>query len=224
MSIIRNQQKHVVTDPLDRNKTLLTHKITALASGYLSSIGCKPVETEVPFGGFIIDIASFAYPTMTELKNSKILRAIYPEIKGDHNAQHNRFFQQYGEPLTFAVEVKVSKADFKKDIGRKYSDGCSSETRSIGAHICYLAIPQSLEEEAKKIYRWGTIVCSEDGHHIVKATPPAWISAMHPKDIIDFIAQVAIRRDHRTRYRAMRDFLKHYRAKESGVEFGNEEG
>ena len=204
-------KKLPTVDPLDRNKTALTHKITALACAYLSSVGCKPVETEIPFGGFILDVGSFAYPTMTELKNSKLLKTLYPELSGNHNAQYNRFFQDYGPLLTFAAEVKTSLSDFKKDLGRKYSQDFSYST--VGAHLCYLAVPKLLQEEANKVLRWGKIICSDDGEHILKATPPSWILAMHPKDIIDFIAQVAIRRDHRTKHRAMRDFLKTYRAK-----------
>lgn len=114
-------------------------------------------------------------------------------------------------PLTFAVEVKTSLSDFKKDLGRKYAQ--DYKFLNVGAHVCYLAVPCSLREEAEKVCSWGTIICSEEGERILKVTPPRWITAMHPKDIIDFIANVAIRRDHRTRYRKMRDFLKAYRAK-----------
>ncbi len=201
------------TDPLDRNKTNLTHKITALASAYLDVLGCKPIETEVPLSdGKITDIASFTYPTMTELKQGKLLkRIIGDEVFGNDN-RADLFRYRYGEILTVAVEVKISLSDFKKDLGRKYD---LKKHIFIPAHLYYLAMPRMVIEKIEGIANhryWGLITCSDNGEKILKIEPPWFVNPLHSYQIIDLIAQVAIRRDHRTRYRVMRDFLKSYRA------------
>ncbi len=200
-------------DPLDRNKTNLTHKITALVCSYLDILGCKPIETEVPLSdGTIADIASFTYPTMTELKKSKLLkRIIGDEVFGD-SKKATLFDYRYGGILTVAIEVKTSLPDFKKDLGRKYDP---KKGTHIPAHLCYLAMPKSLIEKIEGIEfwrSWGLITCSNKGEKILKVESPWYINPLHPYEIIDLIAQVAIRRDHRTRYRAMRDWLKSFRA------------
>lgn len=204
-----------MVDPLDRNKTNLTHKITALAAAYLEILGCKPIETEVSLSdGTIVDVASFTYPTMTELKQGKLLkRIIGDEVLADH--QRDQLFNyRYGGILTVAVEVKTSLADFKKDLGRKYDP---KKGTHIPAHLCYLAMPKSLIEKIEGIEfwrSWGLLTCSNNGEQILKVSAPWYVNPLHPYEIIDLIAQVAIRRDHRTRYRAMRDFLKSYRGRE----------
>ena len=78
MVIIQKKENKEI-DPLDRNKTDLTHRLTALAEGHLTVLGCKPIETEVPVGGFIVDVAGFTYPTMTEMKKGKLLKRVIME-------------------------------------------------------------------------------------------------------------------------------------------------
>lgn len=198
-------------DPLDRNKTALTHNITALASAYLDFLGCKPIETEVPLSnGTISDIASFTYPTMTELKKGKLLKhLVNNEILGDYKLA-TLFQYKYGGIITIAVEVKTSLSDFKKDLDKKYSYFQNGTRLTLPSHLNYLAVPLLLEEEVKKIYpAWGYIICGENR---IKKVEPQWhINALHPYQIIDLVASVGIRRDHRTRYRAYRDWLKAYR-------------
>lgn len=199
-------------DPLDRNKTILTHKITALASAYLDALGCKPIETEVSMGnGTIADIASFTYPTMSELKRGKLLKHLIDKNVFEDYRQDNLFRYRYGGILTVCVEVKTSLSDLKKDLGRKYD---YKKHLILPTHLCYLAVPAFLEEEVNKIYGWGRIICHNNGERIKKVYPQWFPNALHPYQIIDVIAQIAIRREHRTRYRAMRDWLKTYRAKE----------
>ncbi len=197
---------------LDANKTDLTHKLTALASGYLSAIGCKPVETEVVVAPcWIADVASFFYPTMTEARNAKLLnKFLCPEELDGANAKHNYLMRQYGAPLTVLVEVKTSKEDFRKDIERKFKAG--------GAHLNYLAYPKSLSETVENElqypfnYHWGQLICSDDGERITKIKAPQYVWPKHHGEITEFVCQVAIRRDHRTSKRWLRDILKSYRA------------
>ena len=201
-------------EPLDRNKTELTHKITALACAYLSILGCKPIETEVGMSdGTIADVASFTYPTMSELKKSKLLKRLTgEEIYGDYK-QASLIQYKYGGILTVAVEVKTSVSDFKKDLGRKYHFDKSTH---IPAHLCYLAMPKMIIEKIDKInfWRyWSLLTCSNDGERIIKVSPPWYVFPLHPYQVIDLIAQVAIRREHRTSYKVFREWGKMYRAK-----------
>ena len=67
---------------LDLNKTPLTHRITALAAAFLDAHGFKPVETEVPVAsGWVADVASFVYPTMTEAKKLRLTFVISHTLK-----------------------------------------------------------------------------------------------------------------------------------------------
>lgn len=211
MAIIRKHMKKEI-DPLDKNKTELTHKITALASFYLDSIGCKPIETEVPLSnGQRIDIGSFTYPTMSELKKSKLLKKIISEECLADYKKAELFKYRYGGILTIGVEVKITLSDFKRDLDKKYDFKLWG--LCLPTHLSYLAFPKSLESKIEKLnYMWGRIICSDNGERILKIIPPM-INALHSYEIIDFIASVGIRRDHRTRYRAERDWWKSYRAK-----------
>ncbi len=221
MVMIRNNNKSIDIDPLDENKSTLTHRITALASAHLAIMGCKPIETEVAVSpGWIADVASFTYPTNTELKQSKLFKVMPIDYNNEviSYAKEELFRYKYSFPLTIIVEIKVSIADFKKDWDRKF--------QQHPAHLCYLAIPNHMTEQVDAIikdtrknnaymsdyigYSWGRIICSNDGEKIIKILPPR-INPQNPGDMIDFIAQVAIRRDHRTRYRYTRDMLKAYR-------------
>lgn len=205
-------------EPLDRNKTDLTHKLTALASGYLAYIGCKPIETEVPVApGWIADVAGFTYPTQTELKNAKLLKRLVvenPQLKGVPDYQLDNIFKMRNYfPLTALCEVKISIADFKKDLERKFQKGA--------ANLNYLVIPQSIKEAVLDIephflflhLKWGMIVCSDSGEKITKVESPA-VVPMTAADTIDFIASVAIKRDHRSRYSYMRAMMKSYRVEQ----------
>jgi hypothetical protein len=200
----------MITDPLDKNKTTLTHKITALATAYLDAIGCKPIETEVPIKNYgVIDIGSFVYPTMTELRKTKIFKVIFAESNLYDYDMDTIYKERYGFLTTVGVEVKVSVADFQKDYGKKYSEAWYEYQPPI--HWGYLAVPKLLVEKVDKIHCWGKIICSDDGEKVLKVHPPS-VTPMHPGDIADFVASVAIRREHRTRYRVMRDWLKAHRA------------
>ena len=202
-------------ESVDRNKSELTHKITALACGYLTTIGCKPVETEVSVSsGWIADVASYWYPTNTELKYAKLLRSLFTdESWGNKDKRLAEFNKRYAPPFTVMVEVKKDKQDFIKDLERKFY------TPIVPANLCYLAYPSSLDaviqEERNRgdfVFNWGLIKCSDAGERIVDIHAPVRLNAQHPGSMLDFIAQVGIRRDHRTAYRFMRMQLKNYRA------------
>jgi len=199
---------------LDKNKTPKTHRATAIVSAYLDARGFKPIETEVRvYNGWIADLASFVYPTMTETKKLKLTG--YKNILGEAKIEFNDFIYRYSTPLTAIVEVKVTRQDFKIDMERKFSG------QIFPAHLCYLAYPRGIIEEPP--VGWVGLELDKECQRLLRVTRSVlkrnkynytFVHPQNPGDTIDLIANVAIRREHRTRYQAMRDWLKSYRAKE----------
>ena len=199
---------------LDKNKTCATHRATAVAAAYLDLRGFKPIETEVPvFDGWVADLASYVYPSNTELEKLKIVgkkQTRYGHIIDTDAAA--RFENMCGQgPFTALVEVKVTKGDYKNDIAFKFGG------RVFPAHFCYLAYPKGLVEKPPK--GWIGLVLNERCDRITKVDKSNWIyggcHAQHPGSIIDLIANVGIRRHHRTHGTAMRAFVKSYNADET---------
>ena len=201
---------------MDENKTPLTHRITALAAAYLDNAGFKPVETEVSvYHSWIADLASFIYPTRTEVKKLKLIEKPWGK-DFDHNYEELHY--TYGCPFTAIVEVKISMSDFKRDLDYKFSG------HIWPAHICYPAYPKGLLEPEQIPAGWIGIECSKEGKRLLKVHH-SWyrrinnhgVHPMHhpgPGQVTSLIAQVAIRREHRTRYASQRDWIKSYRCEQ----------
>lgn len=200
-------------EPLDHNKTSLTHVATATVAAWMDGIGCKPVETEVPVeDGWILDLAGIWSPTLTEARQSKLLKALM-----SHEANFNSFeamahmTRAFGGRFTVGVEVKTSRADFMKDMGRKYGSLTKPATLRPVAHLSILACPASVL--GSDIVRdWAVLRLSESCERVVKFDGQWHVTPQHPYQIENLMAGVAIRRDHATRYAAMRRWLKSYRA------------
>ena len=196
---------------LDQNKTALTHRVTATAIAYLDGLGCKPIETEVQVAReWVADIATFWYPTQTEWKKAHLDKRFGSPTKAELYQAFRRFCHRYATPLTVLVEVKTTLADFKKDAGRKLVRGASP------ASLSFIACPRDLYKKvcADLDYHVGVILTAANGQSVVKTYPPH-PEPHHSGDMIDFIAAVAVRRDHRTRYKAERDFMRMWKAKEA---------
>lgn len=205
---------------LDSNKTAATHRATATASYYLALRGYKPIETEVGvFEGWVADLASYVYPTNTELIKMKVLnmekRSGKKILSTDKALDY--FENRYGGgPFTAIVEVKATKADFQKDLDFKFAG------RVFPAHFCYLAYPSKLDVDLPK--GWIGLLLSDNCDSVVKMKY-GYCDIMHPQfpgDIVDLIAAVGIRRHHRTAYAEQRTWLKAYRAKENESKKGND--
>lgn len=192
---------------LDRNKTGLTHRVTAIAAAYLDALGCKPVETEVTARqGWVADVAGYWYPTMTEAKKLHLHRRAQ-EILGDVPAT-GVIPRVYGHgPFTVLAEVKVSRSDFQKD-KHKWNG-------VYPAHVCLLAFPAGVIAADEIPKGWYGLETSKHGQKLKKVHRNGCLHPQHLGLTVDFVAEVGIRRDHRTRYRALKDWAKAYRAEEA---------
>jgi hypothetical protein len=200
-----------VSNDLDTNKTDLTHRVTATAAAYLDGLGCKPIETEVPIRcGWVADLASYWYPTMTEARKLHINRRAR-EILGITKSTRipDLIPRAFGHgPFSVLVEVKVRAADFRRD-ERKWQPG------EWPAHICFFAFPTGMLGKDDLPQGWYGLEMSTAGTKLRKVHH-SWCSP-HPQHTgltLDFVAAVGIRRDHRTRYTALKAFAKAHRARE----------
>ena len=196
-----------MNEPLDRNKTDLTHKITALAMIYLENRGFKPIETEVSIPGFgIADIGSFVYPTPTEAAK---LRLANLKRFGLEQQNYDEIMFRYGPLLTAVIEVKVSRSDYKKDIGRKFNS-------SWPANLCYLAFPKGLIKSEELPLGWLGLEMDSQGYRVNRRY---WnhpmVHPQHPGDTTEFIAALALRADYRTRFARQRTMMKMFRLNNS---------
>lgn len=194
-------------DMNDRNKIALTHRITAVAAAYLEGLGCRPVETEVPVdSGWIADVASYWYPTNTEAGRFQLHKKL--QVRLNITATDAiRLIDYSFQPLTVLVEVKVSRSDFLND---------SKWSKSPPAHVCLIAYPYELIQHSEIPQGWHGLEMSKTGQRLHKVHHWAgWIHPQHLALVADFIAQVGMRRDARTRWRALRDWEKTYRATEA---------
>lgn len=201
-------------EPLDRNKSDLTHRATATVAAWLEGIGAKPVETEVDVGGWIYDVASFWSPTMTEAKRSRLLRDM-PCPKDICKTSADEFAwlcRQVGGRITIGVEVKVSRSDFLADLGRKYGTFNNPARLRCQCHALILATTSGVLHDNELLKDCGKLMLSEDGTRVVKWYGPWHLNPVFPIEIEDHIAAIAIRRDHNTRYARLRRFLKLHRA------------
>lgn len=202
-----------MSESLDRNKTVDTHVATATVAAWLDALGCKPVETEVSLdAGWVADLATFWTPTLTESRKARLLRDIFPEHdRREVNADMESFYHRVGGRVTIAVEVKTSRADFLKDKGRKYG-GIQDKRPTLDppAHVLIVAAPAGVVND-NELHGVGHLCLSADCTRVTKWRGPWYLNAQHPHQIETLIAEVAIRRDHNTRYAAARRFWKAYR-------------
>ena len=194
-------------EPLDRNKTDLTHNITAMAIAYLQSRGFRPTETEVAVEkGWIADIAGFGCLAEYELKKLHVLgkRQFIPPID-----RVEEYYLRYGNLLTAIVEVKTSRSDFTGDWKFK--------TKLYPANLCFIAYPKGLVKEMELPEGWLGLEINLDGNNYLRFTknhtnPYNFHHAQHPGQVIDFISKIAVKLEYRQRFLRNRTWAKMYRA------------
>lgn len=100
----------------DRNKSELTHKLTAAAAFWLDEAGFKPVETEVPVcPGWVADLSGVIRPTKTEATRLKLIPPRGPYSRPNAWREWCDAFAAIPSLLTAVVEVKTSRSDFIGD-------------------------------------------------------------------------------------------------------------
>jgi hypothetical protein len=177
----------------DCNKTEITKDVTAAACLWMNEKGFKPVETEVAVCfGWVADVAGVLSPTQTELIDLRLLRRRpnwrtpeYEEWKNELAAKHIL--------MTGLVEVKTSMSDFRSD--KKWE--LPSPT-----NLSYLAIPHDLQIPAEKLPAgWGLLIYKNES---IRCTRPPDIRTVTTEQHLSVILEIAVRRDHQTRYEHLR--------------------
>lgn len=202
--------KEAKGEPLDRNKSATTHRVTAIAAAYLRRCGCKPLETEVPISNDwgIADLGGFVYPTHTEAEQLKLFHGV--DITGGQ-PNFEELIWRFGHLFTVICEVKVTRGDFQRDRKGKFS-------QRHPAHLCFLAYPKKMMDPKELPEGWFGLAADVERGCLQKVYAPTFLTEVHPQhpgDVIDFVAAVAIRCDYRTRYARYRTWVKMYRAKEN---------
>lgn len=195
-------------EQLDQNKTALTHRVTAVAAAYLDGLGCKPVETEVSVQAYgVADVATFWYPSSTGGRRFHLPQRVRALLGIEDMDDRDLVPRLVGHgPLTVLVEVKTTKADFVREHRRKWGSPAP-------AHICFLAFPAGMITKDEIPAGWYGLETSREGNTLRKVHwRPGRVHPQHLGLTLDFVAEVAIRRDHRTRHTATKAWIRAYRA------------
>src|ERR1039458_5691991 len=105
------------SEPLDRNKTKLTHDVTNAAHFYLDERGFKPLETEVAVTNrWVADLCGVTSPTQTELIKLGLLSRspTWKAPRWKRDAWY-KMLMALLDIMTCLVEVKTSRSDFNHD-------------------------------------------------------------------------------------------------------------
>lgn len=183
----------------DRNKTDLTKLVTSAAVRWLDEKGFKPIETEVAVAdAWVADIAGVIVPTNTELISLKLLKR-RPRWPHQGYAEWQAAADQASGLMTVIVEVKTTKSDFAGD---------GKWALPVPANLAYLAIPNTLAVEAPE--GWG-VLAYDAGRNEARCHRNAARREVSTETQLGLVLQVAIRRDHDTRYKRLRDLQKQIR-------------
>lgn len=189
----------------DLNKTDITKDVTEAAVNWLDCHGFKPVETEVRVAdGWIADLAGVIEPTQTELQDLRLIRR-KPRWKATNQAERDKWYAEADELqslMTVIVEVKTSVSDFRGD--RKW-------TLEAPANLAYLAIPADMASVSDELRPRGWGVLEYAGGSI-RCTAVPVVKGSTIEQQRDLIHQVAVRRDHSTRYERLRVLAKEQRS------------
>ena len=193
----------------DRNKSELTHKITAGAKNWLLGIGAKPVEEEVCIAeGWIADIAAIWIPTPSEAIISKLMERRPDWKKIEARQKWNESYQKLPTPISICHEVKVTPGDYRKDVDRKF--------KHFAAHMNILSIPSgmAMPPESPEPYWW---LLQHDKNGQVRSGRPGKLIQIPERSTLDFIVALSMRQYNRVTYSNNRELTKKYRAEEHAV-------
>lgn len=205
-----------MNEPLDRNKSDLTHKVTDAAYQWLEAHGFKPVETEVPMPwedghkGWIADLASVIVPTQTELIAMRMIpRPPRWEYKGKNEgyeakrAAWEALYVPLDRLMTCLVEVKVTRSDFRGD--HKWN-------RIAPADLSFLAVPAGVVRPEEWPEGWGILEFKDDAIRKVRNPIPR-VATVEQR--FSIVYSILVRRDHRTRYAENRQWQREERIEQA---------
>ena len=189
----------------DRNKSELTHKVTEAAWQWLDTHGFKPVETEVQVAPkWCADLAGVIVPTQTELIEMKLLKR-RPKYNSPEYPDWYAARTLLCRRMTCIVEVKTSRSDFIGD--KKWQ-------KEPPADLAYLAIPAGMIKESERPFGWGVLEFSEESMRQTQVPTVGDTGENH----VSIIYQIAVRRDHRTRYAEHREQQKAWRVQDGEIQ------
>lgn len=181
----------------DRNKTSLTHVVTAASRDWLSAHGFKPVETEVCVGRrWIADLGALLIPTQTELIQLRLLRRA-PQWSLQGSEAYRLWEQERAALMRYMcciVEVKTTRSDYRHD--HKW-------TKLIPTDLAFLAVPKGLLSEAEWPVGWG--ILEWDEVHGIRYRRVATPSAQEADTQRDFVCSLAMRQFNQINYELLRD-------------------
>ena len=191
----------------DRNKTGLTHAVTQAITVWLNKRGFKPIETEVPVAdGWVADLASAIIPTRTELQELKFVPRCpgYQEL--ELRAEWRTKTDSLRRLMTVLVEIKTSRGDFKND---------TKWQREVPSDLAYLAVPAGMITPSEWPEGYGILEYYEARGVVLCQRVPI-IRQVAPEVQRDILYEIAMRRDHDTRYERIRKINKEIRIQRNG--------
>lgn len=208
-----------MSEPIDRNKSALTHVATASVAAWMNTIGVKAVEAEVRVGqSWVADLAGVWEPTYTELRRTHAFKRLEWLRGVADGSRLNLFYNVMGSPITVLVEVKVTRADFLSDAKRKYGWKPKLAYRPAPAHLRIVACPNEIvrNDEVMGLANtgWGVLRLSAACDRVISGVDafPYRLNAVLPGDLVEFMNGLLTALDHRTRYARLRMWHKSYRA------------
>jgi hypothetical protein len=174
--------------PADRNKTVLTHEVTAAVAQWMDEHGFKPVETEVTVAaGWVADLAGVIMPTATELIALKLMRRAPKWSQREQRMAWESECRTLERIMTALIEVKTSRSDFLGD--KKWA-------LPPPVTVAYVAVPAGLIGQDE----W------PDGS--IKQLRGSSVFTATLEEQLSVTLSIAVRRDHNTRYARLRELQR----------------
>lgn len=218
--------------PLDANKSDLTHKITSSTVTWMQNIGCKPVELECHIArSWIGDVVGMWSPTPTEAQKVKLIaRKPRPRevrhrrdgseefLKQWHAAidewrpkldEWNASYRALPSTIVVCAEVKVTRADFRKDIKGKFR-------RSGTVDMAVLCVPEGLVRDNEVPAGWWLLEFNKESGDLRKVKHRAGIRAgVTIEQRFKFVEALAQSMYNRVHYKHLRDYERDAREQQN---------
>lgn len=187
----------------DQNKTELTKEVTLAICQWFGERGCKPIATECEIVcGWIADIATIVSPTQTELQDLKLVPRCPPWSKYEARQKWEQSLQSFFRMLAVVIEVKTTKADFRRDEKWK---------KRTPGDLNYLACPLGLVLEADVPPGWGILTYDPLSARIKVMRSPV-VGEISHESRAAFIYSVACRCFNVENYGEMKERLREQRS------------